>query len=609
MSSLRRLSNASRSLSAQSLKDKLGKLSTTPIVPKVATALQANIDFVPARIPRKRRLQTLVVALFSIAIPVAVALFLYLCSYPPLWPLLVVYLIWVNYIDDGPENGTRSSDWFRSLKLWTYFVDYYPASFLKARGREADLPPDRPYLFGYHPHGIIGMGALATFATDATGFSKAFPGIKPHLLTLATNFQIPLYRDMLLAMGICSVSKRSCSNILRAGPGSAITIVVGGATESLSAHPGTADLTLRRRLGFIKMAIRHGADLVPVFSFGENDIYEQMPNEPGTTIYSLQQKFKSVFGFTLPLFHGRGLLNYNLGLMPYRRQIVAVIGRPIRVTQADNPTLDEVTAVQKLYIEELERIWNTYKDVFAKSRTRELRMPPKLDKAAKRMLSGKTPFFACTADQRFSFCMYIPSVHKFETESHLPLLVAVHGTRRNVGGLISHLKAFSEEQGIAVLCPLFPAGIIDPTDVHNYKNVLYRDIRFDEVLFAMLDQAAGIWRVNTSKFFLHGFSGGGQFAHRFLYLHPQRLLGVSIGAPGSITRPQRDVNWPQGVADIERVFGQSIDWDAVKAVSVQVLVGEKDTATDMLSGEGGTRVDRARRLHSDLTGLGCITLA
>nr|GAT53475.1 diacylglycerol o-acyltransferase [Mycena chlorophos] len=345
MSSLRRLSNASRSLSAQSLKDKLGKLSTTPIVPKVATALQANIDFVPARIPRKRRLQTLVVALFSIAIPVAVALFLYLCSYPPLWPLLVVYLIWVNYIDDGPENGTRSSDWFRSLKLWTYFVDYYPAS-----------------------------GALATFATDATGFSKAFPGIKPHLLTLATNFQIPLYRDMLLAMGICSVSKRSCSNILRAGPGSAITIVVGGATESLSAHPGTADLTLRRRLGFIKMAIRHGADLVPVFSFGENDIYEQMPNEPGTSIYSLQQKFKSVFGFTLPLFHGRGLLNYNLGLMPYRRQIVAVIGRPIRVTQADNPTLDEVTAVQKLYIEELERIWNTYKDVFAKSRTRELRV-------------------------------------------------------------------------------------------------------------------------------------------------------------------------------------------------------------------------------------------
>jgi 2-acylglycerol O-acyltransferase 2 len=72
--------------------------------------------------------------------------------------------------------------------------------------------------------------------------------------------------------GVASVSKPSCANILSRGPGTAITIVIGGAAESLSAHPGTADLTLKKRFGFIKMAIREGADLVPVFSFGENDV-------------------------------------------------------------------------------------------------------------------------------------------------------------------------------------------------------------------------------------------------------------------------------------------------------------------------------------------------
>ncbi len=109
-----------------------------------------------------------------------------------------------------------------------------------------------------------------------TGFSAAFPGIVPHLLTLTSNFRMPFYRDIILAMGVCSVSKLSCSNILKGGPGQAITIVVGGAAESLSAHPGTADLTLRKRcadgvslpvgcdaevshrLGFIKIAIQHG---------------------------------------------------------------------------------------------------------------------------------------------------------------------------------------------------------------------------------------------------------------------------------------------------------------------------------------------------------------
>ena len=81
----------------------------------------------------------------------------------------------------------------------------------------------------------------------ATGFSEYFPGIKPHLLTLETNFRTPFYRDILMWMGVCSVSKESCQNILGQGGGSAITIVVGGAAESLSAHPGTADLTLRKR--------------------------------------------------------------------------------------------------------------------------------------------------------------------------------------------------------------------------------------------------------------------------------------------------------------------------------------------------------------------------
>lgn len=36
-------------------------------------------------------------------------------------------------------------------------------------------------------------------------------------------------------------------------------------------------------------------------------------------MYKLQKKFQKLFGFTLPLFHGRGLFNYNYGLM---------VGRP-----------------------------------------------------------------------------------------------------------------------------------------------------------------------------------------------------------------------------------------------------------------------------------------
>ncbi|OSX64047.1 hypothetical protein POSPLADRAFT_1045179 [Postia placenta MAD-698-R-SB12] len=343
MEARKAFTSATRKLSSSSLRERLTSLTaSSPLRPPVPFH-PPNIDFVPSKIPRKRRLQTLAVAIWSTSFVWSTFAFLILLSFPPLWPLLAVYMLWALCIDTSPEHGGRFSPWFRAGRFWRYFADYYPAS-----------------------------GALCTFATESTGFSHFYPGIIPHLLTLTSNFRVPFYRDILLAMGVCSVSKQSCSNVLKNGPGHAITIVVGGAAESLSARPGTADLTLRKRLGFIKIAIQHGADLVPVFSFGENDIYQQMPNEKGTSVYALQKKFQNVFGFTLPLFHGRGLLNYNLGLMPYRRRIVVVVGHPIHVEKCEKPTLEEVTHVQQLYIEELIRIWNTYKDEYARTRKREL---------------------------------------------------------------------------------------------------------------------------------------------------------------------------------------------------------------------------------------------
>ncbi|GAA95254.1 uncharacterized protein L969DRAFT_101477 [Mixia osmundae IAM 14324] len=332
------------------------------------TGRSSSIQFVPLSIPRARRLQTAAVVGWGVSLPFALFLFFMLCSIPPFWPIIIVYLIWALGFDTAQDNGGRPSAWLRGHQFFKLFAGYYPVSLIKT----TELPAERTYLFGYHPHGIIGIGAVSNFGSDATNFSKIFPGIKPHLMTLSSNFQIPLYREFLMAMGICSVSYKSCSHILRQGPGSSLTIVVGGATESLSAHPGTNDLTLKKRLGFIKLAIREGADLVPVFSFGENDIFDQLANEKGTRLYTLQKKFQSVFGFTLPIVHGRGVFNYNLGLLPFRHPITSVVGRPVKVTQNAKPSIEELYEVQGRYIEELTRIWDDYKDIYAPHRKREL---------------------------------------------------------------------------------------------------------------------------------------------------------------------------------------------------------------------------------------------
>lgn len=51
-------------------------------------------------------------------------------SFPALWPFLAIYIAWVQWIDKCPEHGTRLSPWFRSLKIWQYFAEYYPASYV-----------------------------------------------------------------------------------------------------------------------------------------------------------------------------------------------------------------------------------------------------------------------------------------------------------------------------------------------------------------------------------------------------------------------------------------------------------------------------------------------
>ena len=183
-------------------------------------------------------------------------------------------------------------------------------------------------------------------------------------------------------MGLASVSKTSCENLLsKGGPngegmGRAITIVIGGAGESLDAQPHSLRLILKRRKGFVKIAIRQGADLVPVLAFGENELYDQTAPDQrlwsGYVMHNVQMLAKKLLGFTLPLFHARGVFNYDVGLMPYRRPVNVVVGRPIEVVrqkEVDEGYLDEV---HRLYIKELERIWEEWKDTFAKKRKGEL---------------------------------------------------------------------------------------------------------------------------------------------------------------------------------------------------------------------------------------------
>lgn len=131
------------------------------------------------------------------------------------------------------------------------------------------------------------------------------------------------------------------------------------------ARPGNYHIVLKNRKGFIKIAIQTGASLVPVFSFGEIDIYNQPPNEPGTKIRAFQELFKRVVGITPPIVNGRGFLQYSFGLIPRRSAITTVVGSPIEVIKNPAPTNEEINSLHDKFTDSLRNLFEQHKNTHA----------------------------------------------------------------------------------------------------------------------------------------------------------------------------------------------------------------------------------------------------
>ncbi|KAG8537891.1 hypothetical protein GDO81_023615, partial [Engystomops pustulosus] len=237
------------------------------------------------------------------------------------WLLPLLYSVWL-YIDwDTPSRGGRRSEWVRGWTVWKYFANYFPIRLV----RTAPLDPRHNYIFGFHPHGVLVVGAFGNFCTEGTGFSCLFPGLTPHLLMLSAWFRVPFFREYIMSGCLVSSDKKSASHLLSTkSAGQALVIAVGGPPEALDAKPGQLTLQIMKRTGFIKLALTHGAHLVPVLSFGENNLYYQVDNPPGSLLRTTQEKLQKMMGLALPLFHGRGVFQYSFGLLPHRRPVYTV---------------------------------------------------------------------------------------------------------------------------------------------------------------------------------------------------------------------------------------------------------------------------------------------
>jgi len=182
-----------------------------------------------------------------------------------------------------------------------------------------------------------------------------------------------------------------------------------------------------------------------------------------------------------------------------------------------------------------------------------------------------------------------------------PVVVSVHGISMNAAEHMVRMRAMARRMGAALIAPWF-----DRQHYRGYQTLLCRDgrTRADLALLEILDDATQRHGLDTSKVFVSGFSGGGQFVHRFALFHADRVAACATCAAGWYTFPDDRVPYPLGTREGSGPDGLVPHADASK-VPMHILVGSRDDGVEpslnmtapVIAMQGVGRMTRARAWH------------
>jgi hypothetical protein len=191
---------------------------------------------------------------------------------------------------------------------------------------------------------------------------------------------------------------------------------------------------------------------------------------------------------------------------------------------------------------------------------------------------GTTPApFACRAFPAFGYQVYVSLSWLLHPAVRAPVFIDVHGSDRDAGRATPSLRHRAEAHRGVVLSPLFAMDLDDP-EPDMAATVFAGAHRADLALLAMVSELGDALGTRLDRRLLWGFSFGGRFVNRFVYLHAAELTAAAAGAPGWTTMPWDDRDWWVGIGDVERRFGRPVDWDGLARLPYLLTVGEHDDA-------------------------------
>lgn len=237
----------------------------------------------------------------------------------------------------GNELNHHDPSFLKKALPYFEFLDHYFRYSVKGLN---NIKPHKPCLVVMN-HGVIPFDGFLL-----TKHLYQERGIAPRGLGAGFLFNLPLISDFFLKGGAVNANPRNAKALLKEGH--CVLLAPGGIYEALVSRPGMKRIPWERRYGFVKVAIETGADIIPTYCTGLNEVYYN-----SDFLLKLRIKILELTRFSIPFFYG-------VGLLPFPYKLTHYIGKPIstKKKKGEKPEValrrihqEVVKAMQQLQIE------------------------------------------------------------------------------------------------------------------------------------------------------------------------------------------------------------------------------------------------------------------
>ena len=269
------------------------------------------------------------------------------------WALIMALIGLVVW--GGPHQSTRLDKLLRvrSWRLWNAWLKFVAFEAIVDNKFTTDISAvlkDRNIL-AFCPHGIFpfafGLGAISELAQEAFGI------FRPVVATAVRAF--PVVSSFLSLLGAVDASRGTVDRVM-AGE-ERVGIIPGGIAEIFESYPkpGThpdEEYAIVRK-GFLKMAIKHGRDVVPIYCFGSTKMFRRLQ-------LPLLETFSNLLRISVCVFYGV----WGLPL-PFRQKLTYIVGQPICPPPSSDTDLDRtVENMHEQFCTSLQSMFERHKHAY-----------------------------------------------------------------------------------------------------------------------------------------------------------------------------------------------------------------------------------------------------